>query len=93
MCIRDRPCTLGFNLLSGFQPFGEGSSVLDLEDFLLSNNILPFGALLFLFFCCHRRGWGWENFLHETDQGQGIRFPHHLRPYLQYVLPLSLIHI
>ncbi len=91
MFLFSLPCTLGFNLLSGFQPFGEGSSILDLEDFLLSNNILPFGALLFLFFCCHRRGWGWDNFLHETDQGQGLRFPHRLRPYLQYVLPGVLI--
>ena len=51
MFLLSLPCTLGFSLLSGFQPFGEGSSVLDLEDFLLSNNLLPFGALLFLFFC------------------------------------------
>lgn len=91
MFLLSLPCTLGFSLLSGFQPFGEGSSVLDLEDFLLSNNILPFGALLFLFFCCHRGGWGWENFLHETDLGQGAKFPHRLRPYLQYVLPGVLI--
>ena len=91
MFLLSLPCTLGFNVLSGFRPFGEGSSVLDLEDFLLSNNLLPFGALLFLSFCCHRWGWGWNNFTHETDQGLGVRFPHWLRPYLQYVLPCVLV--
>lgn len=91
MFLLSLPCTLGFNVLSGFRPFGKDSSVLDLEDFLLSNNILPFGALLFLFFCCHRWGWGWENFLKETDQGQGVTFPHWLRPYLQYILPCVLV--
>ena len=91
MFLLSLPCTLGFNVLSGFQPFGEGSSVLDLEDFLLSNNLLPFGALLFLSFCCHRWGWGWNNFIAETDQGQGARFPHWLKPYLQYILPCVLV--
>ncbi|MFQ8738614.1 MAG: hypothetical protein ACLSAH_23570 [Bilophila wadsworthia] len=65
--------------------------MLDLEDFLLSNNLLPFGALLFLSFCCHRWGWGWNNFIAETDQGQGARFPHWLKPYLQYILPCVLV--
>ena len=91
MFLLSLPCTLGFNVLSGFQPFGEGSSVLDLEDFLLSNNLLPFGALLFLSFCCHRWGWGWNNFIAETDQGQGARFPPWLKPYLQYILPCVLV--
>ena len=86
MFLLSLPCTLGFNVLSGFQPFGEGSSVLDLEDFLLSNNLLPFGALLFLSFCCHRWGWGWNNFIAETDQGRSWA-PHWLKLYLQYILP------
>lgn len=85
------PCALGFNLWSGFQPFGPGSSVLDLEDFIVSNHMLPLGGLLFLLFCCLRRGWGWDSFLAETNAGEGMRFPAWLRPYLTWVLPLVIL--
>ena len=87
------PCALGFNLLSGFQPLGPGSSVLDLEDFLISNNILPLGGLIFLLFCTLRRAWGWENFLAEVDQGEGLKFPRWLHGYLTYVLPWLIIFV
>ncbi|WP_296303959.1 sodium-dependent transporter [uncultured Desulfovibrio sp.] len=87
------PCGLGFNVLAGFQPLGPGSSVLDLEDFLISNNLLFAGTLLFLFFCTTRRGWGWQNFLAEANAGQGLRFPSWLRIYLQYVLPCLILFI
>lgn len=85
------PCALGFNVLSGIQPFGPDSGILDLEDFIISNNMLPLGALLFLLFCCNSRGWGWKNFLAEADQGVGLKFPRWLRAYLTYVLPLLII--
>ena len=85
------PCALGFNLLAGFQPFGPGSCVLDLEDFLLSNNLLPFGCLLFLLFCSWRRGWGWDNFVAEVNQGQGMRFPRFMKYYLRYGLPCIIL--
>ena len=81
------PCGLGFNVLAGFQPLGPGSTVLDLEDFLISNNLLFAGTLLFLFFCTTRRGWGWENFLAEANAGRGLRFPAGLRFYLRWILP------
>lgn len=84
------PCALGFNVLSGIQPLGPQSNILDLEDFIISNNILPLGALLFLLFCCNSRGWGWKNFLEEADQGVGLKFPRWLRGYLTYVLPLLI---
>ena len=87
------PCGLGFNVLAGFQPLGPGTSVLDLEDFLISNNLLFAGTLLFLFFCTTRRGWGWQNFLAEANAGQGLRFPSWLRIYLQYVLPCLILFI
>ena len=91
MCIRDRlcslPCALGFNLLGFVQPLGKGSTILDFEDFLISNNILPLGGLLFLLFCCHRRGWGWHRFLAEADEGRGLKFPRCLRIYLTWILP------
>ena len=85
------PCVLGFNVLSGFQPFGKGSGVLDLEDFLVSNNILPLGSLVYLAFCTQRYGWGWKNFLREADTGAGLKFPAWSRFYLTYILPLVVL--
>ena len=87
------PCALGFNLLADFQPLGAGSSVLDLEDFLISNNILPLGGLIFLLFCTMRRAWGWDNFLAEVDQGEGLKFPRWLRGYLTWVLPCLIVFV
>ena len=87
------PCALGFNLLADFQPLGAGSSVLDLEDFLISNNILPLGGLIFLLFCTMRRAWGWDNFITEVDMGEGLKFPRWLRGYLTYVLPCLIVFV
>lgn len=82
------PCLLGFNLWSGFQPFGPNSNILDLEDFLLSNNLLPLGSLVYLLFCVSKRGWGWDRFLEECDAGEGVRFPRKVRFYMTWILPL-----
>ena len=82
------PCVLGFNVWSAFTPFGEGSCVLDLEDFIVSDILLPLGALAFAIFCCHRYGWGWERFLAEANAGEGSRFPSWLRLYCAYGVPL-----
>lgn len=87
------PCILGFNLWSGFTPFGEGSCVLDLEDFIVSDLLLPLGALFFALFCAHRYGWGWKAFVEETNTGTGIKFPSGLRFYCAYILPLIIIAI
>ena len=87
------PCVLGYNVLSGFMPFGEGSAVLDLEDFLVSNTILPLGSLVYLLFCTSRYGWGWKNFVAEADEGKGIRFPKWARVYVSYILPLIVLFI
>ena len=81
------PCILGFNVWSVFQPFGEGSNVLDFEDFLVSDILLPVGSLAFAVYCCHRYGWGWEKFLAEANAGEGPRFPQWARIYCAYVLP------
>jgi len=94
------PCVLGFNVWSGFHPFGGGSCVLDLEDFLVSDLALPLGGLAFVLYCTHRFGWGWKNFLAEVNAGEGFKFPNGLRIYCAYVLPVlvggiiavSLIH-
>ncbi|MFA6765161.1 MAG: sodium-dependent transporter, partial [Sphaerochaetaceae bacterium] len=89
--ILSMPCVLGFNFLSGFQPLGPGSGVLDLEDFIVSSTLLPLGSLVFLFFCCSKRGWGWKNFVTEADTGKGLKFPKWTRAYVTYVLPLIVI--
>lgn len=91
MWLCSLPCALGFNLLSFVRPLGQGSTILDFEDFLISNNILPLGGLLFLLFCCHKRGWGWDNFLAEADQGRGLKFPRCLRMYLTWILPCMIL--
>ena len=85
------PCVLGFNVWSGFMPFGENSTVLDLEDFIVSNNFLPLGSLVYLAFCVTRYGWGWDNFIEEANCGKGLKFPKWVRPYLKYVLPLIVL--
>ena len=82
------PAILGFNVLSGIQPLGEGSNIMDMEDFLVSSNLLPLGSLVFVLFCVRKNGWGFENFLKEANKGEGIKFPHWIRLYMQYILPL-----
>lgn len=91
--ILSMPCILGFNLWSGFAPLGEGSVILDFEDFLISDNLLPLGSLVYLLFCVSRKGWGWDNFLAEANTGDGIRFPKVVRFYVTWVLPLIVLSI
>ena len=82
------PCILGYNVFSSFQPLGDGTSVLDLEDFLISSTIMPIGSLLFVLFCSHKSGWGWKNFIAEADEGDGVKFPSWLRFYVKWILPI-----
>ena len=85
------PCVLGFNLWSGFHPLGDDSIILDLEDYIVSNILLPGGSLVYLLFCVTRYGWGFDNYLAEANAGKGIKVPGWLKGYLQFVLPLILI--
>ena len=87
------PCAIGFSILSGFQPFGDGSAVLDLLDFLVSNVIMPLGSLVFLFFCTRKSGWGWKNFIAEANAGDGLSFPEKAKFYVSWILPLVVIFI
>ena len=87
MFVLSLPCLLGFNVLAGFQPLGEGSTVLDLEDFLLSNILLPIGATIFILFCTTKKGWGWDNFVREANSGKGFKIHPWMRGYISYVLP------
>ena len=91
--VLSMPCVLGFNLWSGFMPLGAGSNVLDLEDFIVSNNLLPLGSLVYLLFCVTRYGWGWKKFQAEANEGIGIKFPGWLRVYCKYILPLIVLFI
>ena len=84
------PCALGFSVLSGFVPLGEGTGVLDLEDFILSNNLLPLGALAYVLFCVTKKGWGWKNFITEANTGIGLSFPDKLKIYMTWILPLII---
>lgn len=88
--ILSMPCVLGFNVWSGLTPFGEGSGIMDLEDFIVSNNLLPLGSMVYLTFCTRRYGWGWENFIREADAGEGMKFPK-IRVYVTYILPLIVL--
>lgn len=85
------PCVFGFNIWSGFQPFGEGSSVLDLEDFIVSNLLLPIGSFVFCIFCVSKFGWGWDNFIEEANIGKGWKIKKWMKVYMKYILPLLLL--
>lgn len=88
MLLLSMPCVLGFNVLSKFQPLGPGTGVLDLEDFVVSNLLLPLGSLIFIFFCTSRYGWGWKNFIKEANSGKGLKVQRWMRGYMCYVLPV-----
>ena len=86
------PCAFGFNLLSFITPLGAKSTILDLEDFIISNNILPLGSLIYVLFCTSKKyGWGWDNFIKEANMGKGLKFPNALRIYAKYILPVILL--
>lgn len=87
------PCVLGFNVWSNVTPFGPGSTILDLEDFIVSNNLLPLGSLVYLLFCTSRYGWGFKNFLGEANEGKGIKFPVWARVYVSYIIPVVVLYI
>ena len=86
------PCILGFNLLSGVQLL-PGKNIMDIEDFLVSNNLLPLGSLVYLVFCTSKFGWGWKNFTNEANAGQGVKFPAWTRIYVTFILPLIVLFI
>ncbi len=87
------PCVLGFNLWSGFKPFGEGTNIMDLEDFLVSNLILPIGAICYILFGTSRFGLGWDSFLDEANAGKGLKIARGLRVYFCYILPVIILAI
>ena len=91
--VLSMPCVLGYNVWSGITPLGAGSTILDLEDCIVSNNLLPLGSLVYLLFCTTKLGWGYENFLKETNTGKGMKFPRQIAFYVKYILPLIVLFI
>ncbi len=89
MLIGCLPCIFGFNILSGFSILGKG--VLDIEDFIVSNLLLPVGAFLYSLFCSTKFGWGFDGYLNECNQGKGIKFPIFIKPYVKYILPVLVL--
>ena len=90
IAVLSLPCALGYNLLRNIRPFGGNSTILDLEDYIVSDNILPLGGLLVVIFCSFRGAWGWENFIAEANTGHGLKFPNRARYYVCVVIPLFI---
>ena len=89
------PCVLGYNLwyFEATLPNGAVGQVLDIEDFLVSNLLLPLGSLMYLLFCVTRWGWGFDKYLEEANTGKGMKMPRALKPYFQFVLPVLILAI
>lgn len=85
------PCVLGFNVLSFIKPFGEGSSIMDLEDFLVNNLLLPLGSLTIVVFCVSKWGWGWNRFTAEANTGKGLKIAPWMRVYMTWILPVVIL--
>ena len=85
------PCLLGYNLWSHVQPLGQGSTILDTYDFILSKNILPYGTLCYILYVVLKRGWGFDNYLKEANTGIGIKIPLWALNYYKFVLPVVIV--
>ncbi|MBE5834851.1 MAG: sodium-dependent transporter [Butyrivibrio sp.] len=84
------PCALGFNVLSFIQPLKAGNTIMDLEDFIVSNLLLPIGALLTCLFCTTKYGWGFDNYAAEVNSGKGIKLSKALKWYFKVVIPIVM---
>ena len=91
LCVLTMPCVLGFTVLSNVQIIG--LSIMDFEDFLVSNILLPLGSLLFALFCVSRYGWGWDKFVAEANEGKGLKVAKWMRPYMTFVVPAIITFI
>ena len=91
IAIGSLPCAFGFNLLKHIQPLGKGSTILDFEDYLVSDLLLPLGGLYLVIFCCYKVGWGWKNFMEEVNTGHGLKFPSWAYHYCKWIVPLLIL--
>ena len=90
--IASLPCVFGYNIWSDLNLIG-GRDVLDSEDFIVSNLLLPIGSLVYLLFCVTKWGWGFEKYLDEANTGKGLHISKKLKPYFQFILPLLILFI
>lgn len=90
LLIGSIPCALGYNILSNVHLIG-GRDILDTEDFIVSNLLLPIGSLIYLLFCTTKWGWGFDNYIKEANTGDGFKMPRALKPYFQYILPVLIL--
>ena len=90
IAVLSLPCVFGYNIWSDFRPI-LGKDVLDSEDFLVRNLLLPIGSLVYLLFCVTKWGWGFDKYLAEANKGSGLRFARWLKPYFQWVLPILIV--
>ena len=84
------PCVLGYNVWSNLHLIG-GRDVLDSEDFIVSNLLLPIGSLIYLLFCVTKWGWGFSNYMEEANTGKGLKIAKWLKPYFQFILPMLIL--
>lgn len=91
MILLSLPCALGDNLLNFIQPFGQGSNIQSLEDFIISGNIVLIGSVIYVLFCTRKNGWGYNNFIEEANCGVGIKFPRNVKIYISYILPILIV--
>ena len=84
------PCVLGFNAWAGFTPLGKGTDVMDLEEYIVSNILLPLGSLVIVLFCNHKFGWGFKKFQEEANEGKGLKVKNWMRIYFAYILPIII---
>ncbi len=91
MLVLSMPCILGFNVWSHIQPLKAGKNIMDLEDFIVSNCLLPLGSLVVVLACTRKKGWGWDNFLSEANTGKGLKVQSWMRGYMTWVLPIIII--
>ena len=92
LLVASLPCALGYNVLSHVHPL-PGKDILDTEDFIVSNFLLPLGSLVYLLFCVSRKGWGFDSYLAECNKGKGLRLSRGLDNYFRYILPLMILFI
>ena len=90
MFVASLPCLLGYNILKDVHLIG-ARDILDSEDFIVSNLLLPIGALVYLLFCVTKWGWGFDKYMLECNDGKGMRMPLWLKPYFQFVLPILIV--
>ena len=92
LCVLVLPCIFGFSIWSGFEPLGANTNIMDLEDFIVSNNILPLGSLVYVLFCTlDNKAWGWNQFLTEANLGNGLKLSNKFKIYCKYVIPVLLV--